>query len=136
MNATLQECRAGWEKGLKAMAERMRDNCTLLVVLKRTNDKYDCHRYMFGSMVAEATKGEDLTRLPGWDVSVDARDVDADTAIKWCLDPKALRTGIVEEIECESCRGYGYFDKETEQPTLDRNGRKCLDCRGMGTVPG
>lgn len=35
--------------------------------------------------------------------------------------------------ECNSCLGYGYFDADGD-PTSDRNGRKCLDCRGEGRL--
>lgn len=34
---------------------------------------------------------------------------------------------------CESCRGYGYFDQDSE-PTIDKRGRKCSDCQGTGLL--
>jgi hypothetical protein len=37
--------------------------------------------------------------------------------------------------ECGSCRGYGHFNEKTGKPSVDRLGRKCLDCRGEGKVP-
>ena len=38
------------------------------------------------------------------------------------------------EAECPSCRGYGYF-REDGRPTVDKRGRKCLDCAGTGKRP-
>lgn len=38
----------------------------------------------------------------------------------------------VDDDECPSCGGYGFFDSKTERPTIDRRGRKCLDCSGTG----
>lgn len=125
----LKDLRKDWEKGLTAMAESRPDNTTLLVVLKGKKGKYHCHRYFF-FMPAEATKGEDFEKFENWNVSVDARDVTADTAIKWCLDPKAIPKGE----ECESCRGYGHFDRETGEPTIDKRGRQCTDCHGDGVI--
>lgn len=40
---------------------------------------------------------------------------------------------IRQQYECGSCFGYGHFDEDGE-PTENRNGRKCLDCRGTGVV--
>lgn len=41
----------------------------------------------------------------------------------------------LEYVECPSCLGYGHINDETGEPTVDRRERKCLDCRGEGTVP-
>lgn len=37
-------------------------------------------------------------------------------------------------VECPTCLGYGHIS-EKGRPTVDRRGRKCLDCRGDGWVP-
>lgn len=34
-------------------------------------------------------------------------------------------------VECPACRGYGHFDSR-DNPTMDRSGRKCWNCRGEG----
>ena len=35
--------------------------------------------------------------------------------------------------ECSTCIGYGHFD-ESDEPTVDRRGRKCGTCGGEGRV--
>lgn len=41
--------------------------------------------------------------------------------------------GPQEPNDCPACMGYGYFD-ENDNPSLDKRGRKCLDCTGTGIV--
>lgn len=79
---TLEQCRKEWEKQLVAVAETQRDEGTYLVILRREKtlrdgkQPYFCHRYF--------SIGGD------WTVSVDASNVDAETAMKWAWKPKAL----------------------------------------------
>lgn len=79
---TLDEQRKEWEDGLILVAEQQRDEGTYLVILRRKPGKRDgkqdyfCHRYF--------SIGDD------WTVSVDASNVDAETAMAWALNPKAL----------------------------------------------
>lgn len=73
---TLEQCRKQWEKGLHVAAEHKRDEWTFLVILRNAKNEYHCHRYF--------TVGGD------WTVSVDACDVNAETAMKWAMNPKAL----------------------------------------------
>ena len=47
------------------------------------------------------------------------------------LDSLAEFLGVFGDDVCESCDGCGYFDA-SGTPTIDRTGRKCLDCRGSG----
>jgi hypothetical protein len=38
-----------------------------------------------------------------------------------------------EMIDCPACRGYGHFSKHGKA-TVDKAGRKCLDCAGSGKL--
>jgi hypothetical protein len=86
---TLDECRKEWEKSLIPVAETQRDEGTYLVILRRKDVKRDgkqpyfCHRYF--------SIGGD------WTVSVDASNVDAETAMKWAWKPKALSMDSEQE---------------------------------------
>lgn len=46
--------------------------------------------------------------------------------------PAASGMQATDEAECKSCMGYGHIDDATGRPTLNRNARKCGDCRGTG----
>ena len=87
----LKEQREQWESSLKVVCE-MNDQGhtdTLLVVLKDSGQQYHCHRYF--RIVAIGTKpAPDAER---WEISADAQRVDADTAMKWLADPKAVPKG-------------------------------------------
>jgi hypothetical protein len=78
----LEERRKEREKNLTVIAETQRDEFTYLVILRRESGmrdgkhNYFCHRYF-------------LLR-DSWEVSVDASHVDAETAMKWAWEPKAL----------------------------------------------
>lgn len=86
----LKEQREQWEEGLEVVCE-MNDqghSDTLLVVLKDDDKHYHCHRYfriyVIGGDVKPATEAE------RWEISADAQRVDADTAMAWLADPKAV----------------------------------------------
>lgn len=52
----------------------------------------------------------------------------------YSIEDKRVRSPKDSEMhlfECASCRGYGHFD-EDGKPSIDRRGRKCLDCTGTG----
>lgn len=86
---TLDEQRKEWEKSLVTVAETQRDEGTYLVILRRKvplrdgKQPYFCHRYF--------SIGDN------WEVSVDASNVDAETAMKWAWKPKALPRESEEE---------------------------------------
>ena len=84
---TLQEQRKDWEQDLVVVAEKQQDEGTFLVILRQWSytaveslddgmGQYSCHRY--------------FTVGGNWEVSVDASNVDAETAMKWAWSPKAL----------------------------------------------
>jgi len=94
---SLDNIRKEWEKSFVVVAETQRDEGTYLVILRRkvplrdvpqmrdVLQPYFCHRYF--------SIGND------WTVSVDASNVDAETAMKWALKPKAISKDQLNEDE-------------------------------------
>lgn len=88
----LKERRAQWESKLEVVCEMNQQghSDTLLVVLKaavkhtKFKNIYHCHRYL-GIAVGDVVKAHEE-----WECSIDARWVDADTAMKWLADPTLL----------------------------------------------
>lgn len=78
---TLQEVRSEWEKNLTPVAEGKRGEDTVLVILRDKHGKYHCHRYF--------AMGQ-LMKKPTWEISVDARDVNAEKAMSWSMKPQAI----------------------------------------------
>ena len=86
---TLDEQRKEWEKTLEVIAETRFFHDVHLVILRRKagmrdgKQDYFCHRY--------------FSICDNWEVSVDASNVDAETAMKWAWNPKALPRESEEE---------------------------------------
>ena len=70
--------REKWEKNLALLAEREEEGGIIAAILKDKNGLYFCHRYIC------------VGPPDYWDISVDGRGVDSDTAICWFAQPKAL----------------------------------------------
>lgn len=91
----LKEQREQWEEGLSVICEinDQGHSDTLLVVLKERKSAaiYHCHRYFRIPVIGAAAKPAPDNEQ--WEISADAQRVDADTAMKWLADPKAVPQG-------------------------------------------
>lgn len=73
---TLNELRKEWEEDCVVVAQTQPDEGTFLVIVRLIDGKYACYRY--------------FTIGGNWEASGDACHVDAETAMKWAWNPKAL----------------------------------------------